>query len=147
MMVVDIVEFMAWLSTCLCYCCRGEYSYDDDCQSYWILCGIRWNNGLIKGDFGELLGYHRLDMWLILGMAFVAAVFAALFIGVQVMFEIREDEKRRGINLRCWITKKTFITVEICLSRFEESTSSTYTPKLTILTTIEPCRMLSHARE
>jgi len=38
---------------------------------------------------------------LIVGMAFVAAVFAALFIAVQVMFEIREDEKRRGINLRC----------------------------------------------
>jgi hypothetical protein len=33
-------------------------------------------------------------------MAFVAATFAALFIGVQVMFEIREDEKRMGINLR-----------------------------------------------
>lgn len=36
-----------------------------------------------------------------LGWAFVGAVFAALFIGVQVMFEVREDEKRRGIYLRC----------------------------------------------
>lgn len=35
------------------------------------------------------------------GLVFVAAVFASLFIAVQVMFEIREDEKRRGINLRC----------------------------------------------
>ena len=39
-------------------------------------------------------------------MAFVVAVFATLFIGVQVMFEIREDEKRRGINLRCWVLQK-----------------------------------------
>lgn len=31
----------------------------------------------------------------------MAAVFAALFIAVQVMFEIREDERRRGITLRC----------------------------------------------
>jgi hypothetical protein len=38
---------------------------------------------------------------LILGWALVAGVFASLFIGVQVMFEIREDERRRGINLRC----------------------------------------------
>ena len=36
-----------------------------------------------------------------IGWAFVAAVFAALFVGVQVMFEVREDERRRGINLRC----------------------------------------------
>jgi hypothetical protein len=38
---------------------------------------------------------------LIVGWAFVMAVFGALFIGAQIMFEIREDEKRRGINLRC----------------------------------------------
>jgi D-alanyl-lipoteichoic acid acyltransferase DltB (MBOAT superfamily) len=36
-----------------------------------------------------------------LGLLFVVAVVVSLFIGTQVMFEIREDEKRRGINLRC----------------------------------------------
>lgn len=36
-----------------------------------------------------------------IGLAFVVAVVVSLFIGTQVMFEIREDEKRRGINLRC----------------------------------------------
>lgn len=35
------------------------------------------------------------------GWAFAAAVIASLFIATQVMFEIREGEKRRGINLRC----------------------------------------------
>ena len=45
---------------------------------------------------GAFLGYR-----LMVGWAFVASVFAALFVGVQVMFEIREDERRRGINLRC----------------------------------------------
>jgi protein-cysteine N-palmitoyltransferase HHAT len=38
---------------------------------------------------------------LILGWALAAGVFASLFVGVQVMFEIREDERRRGIKLRC----------------------------------------------
>jgi D-alanyl-lipoteichoic acid acyltransferase DltB (MBOAT superfamily) len=40
---------------------------------------------------------HEID----LGWAFTVAVIVSLFIGVQVMFEIREEEKRRGINLRC----------------------------------------------
>src|SRR5271170_4289351 len=31
------VEFVAWVSTCLCTCCGGEYSHDDDCQSNWLL--------------------------------------------------------------------------------------------------------------
>ena len=35
------------------------------------------------------------------GWALMVGVFASLFVGVQVMFEIREDERRRGINLRC----------------------------------------------
>jgi D-alanyl-lipoteichoic acid acyltransferase DltB (MBOAT superfamily) len=55
---------------------------------------------LLRGIVASYYGLS-LVMVLIVGWAFVAAVFAALFIGVQVMFEIREDEKRRGINLRC----------------------------------------------
>ncbi|KAH7027397.1 MBOAT family protein [Microdochium trichocladiopsis] len=35
------------------------------------------------------------------GMTFLAAAIIALFCGAQVMFEIRETEKRRGINLKC----------------------------------------------
>lgn len=32
---------------------------------------------------------------------FLTAVMVSLFIAVQVMFEIREEEKRHGINLKC----------------------------------------------
>jgi len=100
------VEFMAWVSTCLCSCCGGEYSHDDDCQSDWFLRRVGWDNRLTKGNSGELLRYQTptfLEIMLTgdLGLLFVVAVVVSLFIGTQVMFEIREDEKRRGINLRC----------------------------------------------
>ncbi|KAH7029638.1 putative glycerol: H+ symporter [Microdochium trichocladiopsis] len=35
------------------------------------------------------------------GATFCAAALIALFCGAQIMFEIRETEKRRGINLKC----------------------------------------------
>ncbi|KAK4496897.1 hypothetical protein PRZ48_011346 [Zasmidium cellare] len=35
------------------------------------------------------------------GRAFLLGACATLFVGVQVMFEVRESEKRRGINLKC----------------------------------------------
>ena len=35
------------------------------------------------------------------GVRFLCASTVCLFIAVQIMFEIREDEKRHGINLRC----------------------------------------------
>jgi len=35
------------------------------------------------------------------GIALAAAILGCLFVAVQVMFEIRESEKRRGIYLRC----------------------------------------------
>lgn len=54
--------------------------------------------GILGSYYGILLPFRDL---LTLGIAYVAAVFATLFVGVQVMFEIREEEKRRGINLRC----------------------------------------------
>jgi protein-cysteine N-palmitoyltransferase HHAT len=56
---------------------------------------------LLRGIVGSYYGTSQLTLLTILGWAFVAAVFGALFVGVQVMFEIREDEKRRGIVLRC----------------------------------------------
>ena len=92
---------MAWVPSCLCHCSGGEYSHDDDRKFNRILCGFGWNHGLTQGYSRELLRYLLSKMKTDVGLAFVAAVFAALFIAVQVMFEIREDEKRRGINLRC----------------------------------------------
>ena len=35
------------------------------------------------------------------GVAFVAAACGTLFVGVQVMFEVREQEKREGIRMKC----------------------------------------------
>lgn len=35
------------------------------------------------------------------GLVFLAAACGTLFVGVQVMFEVRESEKRQGINLKC----------------------------------------------
>lgn len=35
------------------------------------------------------------------GWAFFVTAYAVLFTGVQVMFEIREGEKRRGVDLKC----------------------------------------------
>ena len=35
------------------------------------------------------------------GAIFFVTACAALFVGVQVMFEIRESEKRRGVFLKC----------------------------------------------
>jgi D-alanyl-lipoteichoic acid acyltransferase DltB (MBOAT superfamily) len=65
---------------------------------------------LLKGILGSYQGTTPICLalpfrfcWVLtwVGWAFAAAVVASLFIGTQVMFEIREDEKRRGINLRC----------------------------------------------
>lgn len=111
------MEWMALLSTCMCHCCGSEYSYDDDCQFNWILCWLGWYHGFTQRDDRELLRYplhpslYGKTIYTILpcdqrqrlisGWALVAGVFASLFVGVQVMFEIREDERRRGINLRC----------------------------------------------
>jgi hypothetical protein len=35
------------------------------------------------------------------GIAFLVAACATLFVGVQVMFEWREQEKREGIKMKC----------------------------------------------
>lgn len=37
----------------------------------------------------------------LVGIVFLLAACWALFSGVQVMFEIREDEKRHGIRMKC----------------------------------------------
>ena len=101
------MEWMALLSTCLCDRCGGEYPHDDDCQFNWILCWSRWHHRSPQGNDWVLLWYlsspplPAVGQGLMVGWALVGGVFASLFIGVQVMFEIREDERRRGINLRC----------------------------------------------
>lgn len=36
-----------------------------------------------------------------IGLVFLVTACTALFVGIQVMFEIRQGELRRGINLKC----------------------------------------------
>jgi D-alanyl-lipoteichoic acid acyltransferase DltB (MBOAT superfamily) len=35
------------------------------------------------------------------GYTTILGCFCAIFVGIQIMFEVREDEKRRGIFLNC----------------------------------------------
>lgn len=56
--------------------------------------------GFCLGSDGTKLLLH--DIFLTpSGFGFFLAATASLFIGVQVMFELREEEKRHGINLKC----------------------------------------------
>ena len=48
----------------------------------------------LRAMIAQLFGTYQ-------GFAFLAIACSALFVGVQVMFEVREDEAARGIHLRC----------------------------------------------
>lgn len=52
--------------------------------------GLDGLKGLVQGIVGSAAG-----------VAFLAIASGALFVGVQVMFEVREDEKRHGIRMKC----------------------------------------------
>jgi len=55
-----------------------------------FVVGVDGARGLIRG---------MVDSWS--GIAYLVTACATLFVGVQVMFEHREGEKRKGINLKC----------------------------------------------
>ncbi|KAF7593511.1 glycerol transporter [Aspergillus hancockii] len=48
----------------------------------------------IQGLLSEMLGSYS-------GLVYLVTACAALFVGVQVMFEIRQEELRAGINMKC----------------------------------------------
>ncbi|KAL4932616.1 putative glycerol:H+ symporter (Gup1) [Aspergillus undulatus] len=48
----------------------------------------------IKGLLSELLGSYA-------GLVYLVSACCALFVGVQIMFEIREEELRAGIRMKC----------------------------------------------
>ncbi|KAI2626393.1 MBOAT, membrane-bound O-acyltransferase family-domain-containing protein [Xylaria nigripes] len=52
--------------------------------------GVEGLQSILAGIFKHFSGY-----------VFLAGACTALFVGVQIMFEIRESEMRRGINLKC----------------------------------------------
>ncbi|KAF2144717.1 uncharacterized protein K452DRAFT_349743 [Aplosporella prunicola CBS 121167] len=52
--------------------------------------GLDGLEGLAKGIFGSYSG-----------LGFFAAACGALFVGVQIMFEVREQEMRQGVRMKC----------------------------------------------
>jgi D-alanyl-lipoteichoic acid acyltransferase DltB (MBOAT superfamily) len=80
-------------------------------NAYRILCGIGALGNILPMMGANLVGFALgLDglkgflagisgSWT--GIVFMLGACGALFVGVQVMFEMREDEKRRGIQLNC----------------------------------------------
>jgi len=56
--------------------------------------------GFVVGmDGAQYLGYQLVSSWS--GIRFLFVACACLFVGVQLMFEYREEELRRGIQRRC----------------------------------------------
>jgi D-alanyl-lipoteichoic acid acyltransferase DltB (MBOAT superfamily) len=51
--------------------------------------------------FALLRSFIPLLLTICLGLVFLVTACSALFVGIQVMFEIRQSELRRGINLKC----------------------------------------------
>lgn len=79
--------------------------------AYRMICGIGGVANVLMMMSANLVGFAvGLDglMAIVHGIAgswegvlFLLTAMGALFVGVQVMFEHREDEKRKGINMKC----------------------------------------------
>lgn len=80
-------------------------------EAYRVLCGIGAVGNILMMMAANLVGFAvGLDglkglvqgivgSWN--GLIFLAGACGTLFVGAQVMFEVRESEKRRGINMNC----------------------------------------------
>lgn len=80
-------------------------------NAYRVLCGIGAVGNILMMMAANLVGFAIgldglrgllggiLSSWS--GAMFMLLASGALFVGVQVMFEVREAEKRRGIRLKC----------------------------------------------
>lgn len=85
--------------------------WKDRPEAYRVICGIVAIGNLMMMMTGGLVGFAiGLDgvedlvysvFGTFNGLVFLAAACGTLFVGIQVMFEIREDEKRQGINMKC----------------------------------------------
>lgn len=79
--------------------------------AYRVLCGVGAVGNILMMMMANLVGFAvGLDglkgllegiMGSYSGVGFLVAACAALFVGVQVMFEVREGELRAGIRLKC----------------------------------------------
>ncbi|KAF2149895.1 MBOAT-domain-containing protein [Myriangium duriaei CBS 260.36] len=80
-------------------------------ETYRVLCGIGAVGNVLMMMVANLVGFalgidgikslvkSLVADWT--GRGFVAVACATLFVGVQVMFEHREQEKRRGVSMKC----------------------------------------------
>lgn len=85
--------------------------WQDRPQAYRMLCGFGAVGNVLMMMAANLVGFAVgvdglkglvqgiVDSWG--GRFFLLGACATLFVGVQVMFEWREAEKRRGINMKC----------------------------------------------
>lgn len=78
---------------------------------YRVLCGLAVVGNLLMMMMANLVGFAVgldglyaiirgifRDWW---GVGFLGTAWAVLFVGIQVMFEVRESEMRKGIFLKC----------------------------------------------
>jgi D-alanyl-lipoteichoic acid acyltransferase DltB (MBOAT superfamily) len=85
--------------------------WKDRPEAYRVICGIGAVANILMlmtaNLVGFALGLDGLDglvkgiMGSYSGLVFFAAACGALFVGAQVMFEVRAQELRRGINVKC----------------------------------------------
>ena len=85
--------------------------WKDDPNSYRVLCAIGAVINMIGMVAANLVGFaigmdglkemfHKI-VGSTSGALFIAATCATIFVGVQVQFEVREQEKREGIKMTC----------------------------------------------
>jgi D-alanyl-lipoteichoic acid acyltransferase DltB (MBOAT superfamily) len=71
--------------------------------------GVEGLKSIIHGIFRDYLGSSHLPLSVLqddeliseIGLVFLVTASSALFVGIQVMFEVREGEMRKGIFLKC----------------------------------------------
>jgi D-alanyl-lipoteichoic acid acyltransferase DltB (MBOAT superfamily) len=85
--------------------------WKDSPDAYRYLCGLGAVGEILMLMVANLVGFALgldglrdlvhgiMSTWS--GLGFLLSACGALFVGVQLMFELRESEKRRGIKLRC----------------------------------------------
>ncbi|KAI9722666.1 MAG: hypothetical protein M1812_001597 [Candelaria pacifica] len=88
-----------------------ERKWRDSPNSYRIICGIGAVGNILMMMAANLVGFAvgldglqglvRGIVGSFAGLVFLTGACTALFVGVQIMFEIRQHELRQGIQLKC----------------------------------------------
>jgi len=85
--------------------------WENHLTTYRVLCGIAGVGNLLMMMMANLVGFAvgvdglKAIIYGIFkdysGLVFLVTASSALFVGIQVMFEVREGEMRKGIFLKC----------------------------------------------